>query len=117
MRERAKAGLFDLSFCPLVAHILSELAPNEGIKHLIEAYQAQKFGLKELLSNLCQDLSFRVKLKGSIPHKLVLMGQGKDLHEFDFINEIQPGIIDDAARRKFYSIRQLMDSKIRNYLS
>ena len=111
MRERARSCMFDISYCPLTANILSELSPDEGIKQLVEAYDRDKDEVKEILRNLCQDISFRTKLKGSMPHRIVLMGEGRDKFEYDFLKKAPDGNIEPPDKRRLLSTRALMDRK------
>jgi hypothetical protein len=101
--------MFDISFCPLTSNVLSELAPDEGIKQLIEAYDRDKDEMRDILRNLCQDINFRIKLKGSMPHRIILGGEGKDKFEHEFLRRAPDGTIEIPDRRKLLSTKALME--------
>ena len=111
MRERSKTCLYDLSFCTLFPQVVNELLIEESIKPLIEAYQKEETGIKEVLTNLAQDQTFKVKLKSFLAHKFPVMAKGQDLEGLNYLREIMGSKKFKIQKQVFYSVKDLMNRK------
>lgn len=115
MKERAKHCLYDLSFCPLLAHLITTMPQNLGLRELIRAYQEDPQNLNVILQNLTEDQAFKRLLIASLPHKILLIGQGMDTFEFEFLKRDPDGNLPPIEKDYLYTKRQLLDRNTRHY--
>lgn len=116
MKERAKHCLYDLSFCPLLAHVVYSLPPSDALRPLLESYKDDPNHVGVILQNLCEDEAFKRQLIASLPHKIVLMGQGKDLYQMKFLERDEDGNLPALEKERIYVKRQLLDRNLRLFL-
>jgi len=109
LRERAKTCLYDLSFCTLFPQVVNELLIEESIKPLLEAYQKEDPGIKEVLTNLAQDQTFKVKLKSFLAHRFPVMAKGQDLEGLNYLKEMMGSKKFKIQKQVFYSVKDLMN--------
>ena len=101
--------MYDLSFCNLFPQVVNELLIEESLKPLIEAYQKEETGIKEVLINLAQDQTFKVKLKSFLAHKFPVMAKGQDVEGLNFLRDIIGTKKYKIQKQVFYSIKDLMN--------
>ena len=90
----------------MLAQTFNELPLDEGLKPVVELYQKDEDGMKEILVNLALDVKFRAKLKSLLPHKIIVMANGQDVPGSDFLREISNEVKYKVQKREvLYSQR------------
>lgn len=65
--------------------------------------------MNTILQNICTDEALKRQFIASLPHKLVLMGQGRDMFEFEFMKRDLEGRLPPITKQRLYTKRQLLD--------